>query len=408
MKSCINCPECEAALIVPDMPFGPGYVVGRFEIREQLGIGGMGEVYLAKQLSMNRLIALKILPVQYTKHSNFVVRFLKEVHHQARLDHPNIVTAYEAGEDNGVYFMAMAFVDGENLEDVLDREGVLSEAKALNILRQVSEALQYAWEEHGVMHRDIKPANLMLVDTGKVKILDLGLSESIHDSRSHTQNDTIMGTPNYMSPEQIEAPNNIDTRSDMYALGMSLYHMLTGQVPFEESHYLKTIRRQATEKLSDPRECMTGISAGATRLIERLIARTPKDRFPDWQSVLAAISQAEARQPLLITPPEGESTLNRREDTAEEVVAPPPPKKRSKQSKAGPSFWGVVTSVLIGLGIGVSALIALIVSNPSLFGPTDPAEPGNSTTSDPQQMLALLEQRMADAISYARLESTRL
>jgi serine/threonine protein kinase len=115
MGSQLNCPECETHITVPHQEFGPGFVVGGFAIKRKIGEGGMGQVYLARQLSMERDVALKILPPQYTRQGNFVVRFLKEVHYQAKLDHPNIVTAFEAGEDNGVYFMAMAYVEGKTL-----------------------------------------------------------------------------------------------------------------------------------------------------------------------------------------------------------------------------------------------------------------------------------------------------
>jgi serine/threonine protein kinase len=378
MGSELICPECEAFLSVPRMQLGPGFVVGGFLIKHKLGEGGMGEVYLAKQLSLERDVALKILPSRFTRENSFVVRFLKEVHYQAKLDHPNIVTAYDAGEDGGVYFMAMAYVPGQTLEEWLDREGTLSEKDALQVVRQVAKALEYASVEKGILHRDIKPANIMLTPSLHAKVLDMGLSKNTLEKQSTTLADTLMGTPNYMSPEQIDHPQDLDTRSDMFSLGMTLYHMLTGQIPFEESGYLKTLQRHAREKLEDPRDLMPGITQGAAHLLARMLARNPEDRYPDWQRFLDDLHLVSSHKGIPEVP-EGESTLDLNPPPAPEKTkvvvhespnphrsSIPPPRKRSAE--------GVILSVIIGLILGVGGILVL-ASQRTNSRPITPALP---------------------------------
>ncbi|MEX2606308.1 MAG: protein kinase [Kiritimatiellia bacterium] len=360
MGSALVCPECDRTLEVPRMQLGPGFVVGGFLIKHKLGEGGMGEVYLATQLSLERDVALKILPSRYTRENSFVVRFLKEVHYQAKLDHPNIVAAYDAGEDNGVYYMAMAYMAGETLEEWLEREGTLAEKDALQVVRQIAMALQYAFEEKGILHRDIKPANIMLTATLHAKVLDMGLSKNTFEKTSTTLADTLMGTPNYMSPEQIDHPQDIDTRSDLFSLGMSLYHMLTGQIPFEDTGYLKTLQRHAKEKLEDPRSLVPGISKASSRLLVRMLARDPDDRYSDWDAFLADLQQVMSHQRLPKLP-EGESTLELAADPRPEPAqGPTPAETRSTPAPANTrSLNGVILSICLGLLLGITAVFLI-------------------------------------------------
>ncbi len=368
MGTMLNCPECGGDIRVPKLDLGPGFVVGGFLIKHRIGQGGMGEVYLAKQLSLERDVALKILPARYTQQSSFVVRFLKEVHYQAKMDHPNIVTAYDAGEDNGVYFMAMAHVAGETLEALLEREGCLPEAEALKLIRQVALALQYAYEQKDILHRDIKPGNIMLTPTFHAKVLDMGLSKNMLDKHSTTHADTLMGTPNYMSPEQIDHPQEIDTRSDMFSLGMTLYHTLTGKIPFEDTGYLKTLKRHAAEKLEDPRALVPGVSGHTAHLLARLLARDPSDRLETWEGVLAALDRSLTHTGPPISLPGGETTLGL--DPTQE--APPPltaaARPTAPAASAAPTFRGRVEAVSRPLGIALSVGLGLILGLAGIQG----------------------------------------
>jgi len=387
MGSELMCPECEAVLKVPHMQLGPGFVIGGFLIKHKLGEGGMGEVYLATQLSLERDVALKILPKRFTRENSFVVRFLKEVHYQAKLDHPNIVTAYDAGEDNEVYFMAMAYVAGETLEEWLNREGTLPEKDALQVIRQVASALEYASGEKGIIHRDIKPANIMLTPSLHAKVLDMGLSKNTFEKNSSTLADTLMGTPNYMSPEQIDHPQDLDTRSDMFSLGMTFYHMLTGIVPFEESGYLKTLQRHAKEKLEDPRELVPGISKGCVHLLANMLARDPEDRYADWEGLSEDLKRVIAhKEPHKV--PTGESTM---------AIQSPPPPPLEKTPPVSPfsnspvspspgqrSKKGVILSIASGLVLGLIGIVFLANQQKAAPGGPVPASvPGTAILQVP-------------------------
>ena len=256
----LDCPQCHTQLTVPRKEFGPGVTIGGFKIEKLLGEGGMGQVFLARQLSMDRHVALKILPPQFTTSKGSVERFLNEVHMAARLEHSNVVPAYEAGEDNGIYYLAMAYVKGEPLADQLAQNGAMPERDALRMVRKIAGALKFAWDEHRILHRDIKPSNIMVDQHGEPKLLDMGLSKSLDDTAGLTLSGTVMGTPNYMSPEQAQGKAEIDFRTDMYSLGATLYHMLTGTMPFASSSLMETLRKQVTESLPDPRELNPKIS----------------------------------------------------------------------------------------------------------------------------------------------------
>lgn len=284
----INCSNCGATLTVPDARISPGTIISGFKIESLLGKGGMGEVYLARQLSMDRRVALKILPPRFAANNENVQRFLKEVRMAARLEHPNIVRAYEAGEDGGVYFLAMAFVDGLTLADRLTRKGAMGDHEALRILRKTALALAYAWNEHHIIHRDIKPSNIMLDRRGETLLADLGLSKSIEDT-STTMSGSIMGTPNYMSPEQAEGHANIDFRCDIYSLGATLYHMLTGKMPFHGSSVMEVLRKQLTEPLPDPRASSPWVSEACVELLERMLAKKPEARPSSWENLITEI-----------------------------------------------------------------------------------------------------------------------
>jgi len=404
MGSTLNCPECDSEIRVPRMTLGPGFVLGGFLIKHKIGQGGMGEVYLARQLSLERDVALKILPAQFTRQNSFVVRFLKEVHYQAKLDHPNIVAAYDAGEDNGVYFMAMAHVAGETLEDRLEREGPLTESDSLKLIRQVALALQYASDQKGILHRDIKPGNIIVTPALHAKVLDMGLSKNTLEKYSTTHADTLLGTPNYMSPEQIDHPQQIDTRSDMFSLGMTFYHLLTGCVPFEDSSYLKTLKRHSQEQLEDPRRLMTGISQASVHLLVRLTAREPEERFQSWDEVLEAVDRCLTGNGAPISLPPGQTTvhidteLNPLPKAAPPAAASaPPPKPR------GGRLQGILLSIAAGLLLGLMGIFLLIrlfpAPAPILTGPPGPAMPDpNEVENDPGPNLNELNRRFTDII----------
>ena len=217
-------PTADAGERAPSFP--------HLEILEPLGKGGMGAVFKARQTKLNRLVALKVLPSESGRDSNFAERFTREAQALARLNHPNIVGVQDFGETNGQYCFIMEYVDGVNLRQLLQK-GRMAPQEALAIVQQVCDALQYAHEE-GIIHRDIKPENILIDRKGRVKIADFGLAKLVGRESALFQltgSQQIMGTPHYMAPEQMERPHTVDHRADIFALGVVFYEMLTGELP---------------------------------------------------------------------------------------------------------------------------------------------------------------------------------
>jgi len=298
----IQCPECESFFLAPEKEIGPDVVIGGFQIKKLIGRGAMGEVYLAHQISMERDVALKILLSRVTKDKAAVGRFLKEVRLAAKLDHPNIVTAHEAGEDDGVYYLAMAYVKGEPLDLKLAYKGAMTEKDALELTHKIALALAYAWDEHKLLHRDIKPGNILLDAHGNPQITDMGLSKSLKESGESAADDEVVGTPNYMSPEQSEG-QELDFRSDIYSLGMTLYNMLTGIVPFSGDSVDGVLEKQRTEALPDPREINPDITEACVELLALMLAKDREQRHGSWNALIGDIERVLAgehpsKQPL--------------------------------------------------------------------------------------------------------------
>jgi tetratricopeptide (TPR) repeat protein len=205
---------------------------GRYEVVSELGRGGMGIVYKAKDTLLDRLVAFKVLPDSFKENPQALKNFLREAKAAAKLNHPNIVTVYDTGEQDGRYYIAMEFVDGTTLKEILRRRGPISPTGVFHVTMQISEALAYAHEKK-VVHRDIKTANTMWTRDKKAKIMDFGLAKVVEEARSHTT--VVSGTPYYMSPEQTLG-KNVDHRTDIYSLGVTLFELLTGTVPFKEGN----------------------------------------------------------------------------------------------------------------------------------------------------------------------------
>src|SRR5437660_8921351 len=231
-------PPTAAPATPPDarfMPPTPGELAKFFPqlgILELLGQGGMGVVYKARQPQLDRLVALKILPPAASRDPSFAERFTREARALARLNHPNIVSVYDFGQAREFYYFIMEFVDGVNLRQ-LEQSRRIAPAEALGIVPKICEALQYAHEE-GIVHRDIKPGNILLDKKGRVKIADFGLAKLLDKEANDftlTRSQQVMGTPHYMAPEQIEKPQEVDHRADIYSLGVVCYGMLTGELP---------------------------------------------------------------------------------------------------------------------------------------------------------------------------------
>ena len=263
---------------------------GRYEVLGELGRGGMGIVYKARDTVLDRVVAYKVLPDALKENPQALRNFLREAKSAAQLNHPNIVTVYDAGEQDGRYYIAMEHVDGTTLKEILRRKKQISPNGVLHVLVQMCEALAYAHEKK-IVHRDVKTANTMWTRDKKAKIMDFGLAKVVEEVRNHTT--LISGTPYYMSPEQTLG-RNVDHRTDIYSLGVTLFELATGQLPFREGnvpyHHVHT-------PPPDPRMLAPELPELLCRIIRRCLEKTPDARYQSTREILAEVRAATAPRP---------------------------------------------------------------------------------------------------------------
>ncbi|MGC8740856.1 MAG: protein kinase domain-containing protein [Candidatus Sumerlaeaceae bacterium] len=283
-----------------------GVELGGYEIKATLGRGGMGTVYLARQKSLDRDVALKVLPAEMAGNPEFLARFTREALAAAQLTHHNVVQVYDVGSENDTHFIAMEYVRGTNLGEMVRRDGRLNIDDAVGYVVQAARALKYA-HDHGIIHRDIKPDNLLLNDLGVVKVADLGLAKFEHpriesESGSSSSSDkqalskvaasditlkaVAMGTPAYMAPEQARDAANVDARADQYALGCTLYYLVTGSPPFSGTTAYEIITKQLNEPVPPLETHVRGVPQTLKVIIQRMLAKSPEDRYADMGEVI--------------------------------------------------------------------------------------------------------------------------
>ena len=262
----------------------------RYRVLKVLGRGGMGTVYLAEHKVMKRPVALKVIRADLTVRSEMVKRFRREVEAAARLDHPNIVASHDAEQAGDCLFLAMEYVEGADLAHWLNKHGPLPVAEACDFVRQAALGLQYAHEQ-GMVHRDLKPHNLIRTAAGRVKILDFGLARMIELTQTDgTVSGLVLGTPDYMAPEQADDAHQADIRADIYSLGCTLYHLLGGRVPFPGGGMLDKLRRHAQEPATPLSQLRPELSAELVRIIDRMLAKDVGERFETPADVASALA----------------------------------------------------------------------------------------------------------------------
>jgi serine/threonine protein kinase len=268
-----------------------GLVVDDFQIQRVLGHGGMGEVYLARQISLDRQVALKVLKPELLSNPTYLARFEKEALSAAKLNHPNVVHIYTLGGFDNLKYIAMEYVPGTNLKDFLVRKGPPDLPLALSIMKQAGNAVAAAGE-FGLIHRDLKPENLLLTRKGQVKVADFGLCRAPAGAGATelTQEGVTMGTPMYMSPEQVQG-KELDHRSDLYSLGVTFYHMLAGVPPFRAETPLALALKHVRETPVDLSVHRPDLPPDLCRLVMKLIAKDPAERFPSAREMLRELSK---------------------------------------------------------------------------------------------------------------------
>ncbi|MCA8923249.1 MAG: serine/threonine protein kinase [Planctomycetes bacterium] len=261
-----------------------------YEILSELGRGSMGVVYKAKHLLTDRFTALKVLPLKFADKAVYLERFKREAMALMRLKHEHIVRAYDFGGSEEYYYLALEFVDGETLDRALNRDGRLPERRVLDIGRQVALGLDAA-AQAGVIHRDVKPENIMLTRDGVAKLCDFGIVKLDQlQEGTLTLNGTTVGTPHYISPEQARGEDTLDVRSDLYSLGISLYHLATGHVPFTGRSQGAILVRHILEPVPDPRTHEPSLSREFAEVVRGLTHKKPDDRYPSGQAAADAIA----------------------------------------------------------------------------------------------------------------------
>ena len=286
--------ETAAAGAVPAAPAAALGKIGQYELVEKLGEGGMGAVYKARHTRLKRMVAIKVLPPDRMDNAEAVARFQREMEAVGRLQHPNIVAAHDAGEVDGTHFLVMEFVNGLTLSTLAQQPEALGVANACELVRQAACGLEHA-HQHGLVHRDIKPSNLILARDGTVKVLDLGLArlwggDVVEDELTSTGQ--IMGTADYIAPDQALDPHGADIRADIYSLGCTLYHLLAGRPPFRGPGFVNVIQKvmaHAHTPVPPLQDTRKDLPAGLIDVINRMLAKSPADRYATPAALIAAL-----------------------------------------------------------------------------------------------------------------------
>jgi serine/threonine protein kinase len=271
--------------------------LGKFLIEKKIGFGGMGTVYLATDTGTKRSVALKILSRKKAENPALVKRFKAEAAAAASLKHDHITAVYDAGEIDGFLYIALEYVDGTDLQQLVNQKGRLPIERSVQMIRQVTLALQHAFER-GIVHRDIKPSNLLIDRSGNVKLTDMGLARTVDEAAESgiTRVGTTVGTVDYMAPEQAKDSRSADIRSDIYSLGCAWYHMLTGEPPFPKGTLTNKLFAHQSSPRPDPREIIPAIPEGIAVIIRRMMAQSPKNRYQTPEDLLDVLDQIQRKK----------------------------------------------------------------------------------------------------------------
>src|SRR5687768_15952460 len=265
-------------------------VDGRYRIIRRIGSGGMADVYEAEDTQLGRRIALKLLYRRFAEDAEFVERFRREASSAAGLNHPNVVQVFDRGQWDGTYYIAMELLEGRNLKQIVREYGALEPSLAVDIVLQILKAARFA-HRRGVVHRDIKPHNVIVDDEGRAKVTDFGIARA--GASDMTETGSIMGTAQYLSPEQAQG-QPVDARSDLYSIGIVLYELLTGTLPFDADSPVTIALKQVSETPVRLRELNPAVPPALDAVVMRALRKEPAERFQDADAFLAALESALA------------------------------------------------------------------------------------------------------------------
>ncbi|WP_147802365.1 Stk1 family PASTA domain-containing Ser/Thr kinase [Alkalicoccus halolimnae] len=345
----------------------------RYKLIRPVGGGGMADVYLAKDLILDRLVAVKILKPHFSEDDEFIRRFHREAESAASLSHEHIVSIYDVGEENGLYYIVMEYVEGQTLKEYIQTHGPLRVEETVRILKQMTEAVRHA-HENQIIHRDVKPQNILMSINGTAKVTDFGIARAISEA-TITHTNSVLGSVHYLSPEQARG-GRVTYKSDLYALGIIAYEMLTGHVPFSGDTAVAIALKHLQDPLPSLREIVPDVPRSIDNMVARLTAKDPDNRFDsaeelliDLQTVLYAERENEA--PVQFNEDEektkGIPVIGPEIEAGEDTMAPPVKgEERGREGrKKGPSrsvIWGVLASILV-----LGALLIAIAILPRLL-----------------------------------------
>ncbi len=313
-----------------------------FHILQKIGAGAMASVYKAKQLSLDRIVAIKVLPKRLSEDPAFVERFYKEGRAAAKLSHNNIVQAIDVGEYAGYHYFVMEYVDGKTVHEGQAKDRAYPEQKALDIVIQIAQALQHA-HARGLIHRDVKPKNVMITRDGTAKLADMGLAREVADvEAAAAEKGRAFGTPYYISPEQIRGVEDVDFRADIYSLGATLYHMVTGRVPFEGATPAEIMHKHLKQPLTPPDHLNSSLSTGLAEVVERAMAKKRERRYQSTADMLLDLERVRR----------GEAPLQARAGYDDQLL---------KNLAGGGDASGGVEAQLLPTGLPPAAMPAYVI-----------------------------------------------
>lgn len=333
-----------------------GQEIPGYQLLSKLGAGAMATVFKARQLSLDRIVAIKVLPRKLSENVEYVKMFYKEGKAAAKLNHPNIVQAIDVGESGGFHYFVMEYVEGHTLWDELHQGRVFTEAEAMDVIVQIARALEHAHRQ-GLIHRDVKPKNIMITEDGVAKLADMGLARSTADSEAaRAEAGRAFGTPYYISPEQIRGKLDIDFRADIYSLGATLYHLVTGRVPFDAETPAGVMHKHLKEPLTPPDHINSQLSAGIGEVVEVMMAKDRNRRYTSTSDMLLDLQAiAQGRPPLQARKQIDSNVLSRLADDGESLEA-----EESDFEYASTDNNLKVAVVLMGIALAVSILLNIV------------------------------------------------
>jgi len=337
-------------------------LANRYEILEKIGTGGMGNVFKAHDRKLDRIVAIKVLKLEYNEDNNFIRKFKRESLAAASISHPNIVSIYDVGtekiDDKEVHYIVMEYIDGKTLKDLINDEGRLSEKRALNYCIQIAEALKVAHSKH-IVHRDIKSQNIMVTRDDRIKVTDFGIAR-VADNTTVTATNAVMGSVHYFSPEQARGAK-VDNRSDIYSLGIVLFEMLTGRLPFDADNPVSVALMQVQSQMPKPSDYIKSIDPSVDALVLKMTEKDPNDRYEDVFDLIRDIkdytigaktftvnrSYEEDDDRTVVTPPISRRSKRNNLNRTDNNKKSKPKKVVKKKKSVAPAILGVFSAIII-------------------------------------------------------------